>query len=75
MERIDATHTVHHIIKTHPKAKEAMIELGLDQINKAAVLNTVGRVMTLKKGLASRGIDPQKAKTVFAKHGITLEGF
>ncbi len=74
MQRVDATHTVHAIVSAHPKALAAMVELGLDHIKKAAVLNTVGRVMTLKKGLASRDIDPEIAQAVFNKHGMTLEG-
>ena len=50
-----------------------MLELGFDNIMNPVMLNTVGRIMTIKKGAALRQIDINTIIDTFKKYHYTLE--
>ncbi len=65
--------TVYNIVKTYPLVKDIMVELGFSKITKKVVLESVGRVMTLHKGLQMHHQDIAMVRTIFAKYNFTLE--
>lgn len=51
MKEINGNKTVYELIKENPDLKEVLVGLGLTPLNNDAMLNTVGRMMTLKDGI------------------------
>lgn len=51
MKKIDGNQTVYELIKENPDLKEVLVDLGLTPLNNPAMLNTVGRMMTLNEGI------------------------
>lgn len=54
---IDLNHTVSQLCTQYPEIKDIMVELGFKDITKPMALATVGKVMTLPKGAAIKGIN------------------
>lgn len=50
-----------------------MKDLGFKDITNPVMLNTVGKVMTIKKGAQMKGIDIDKIKETFKLHNFILE--
>jgi predicted hydrolase (HD superfamily) len=74
MKKLDLNWSIYAIVKEYPEAIETMKELGFEEISKPAMLNTAGRVMTLPKGAAMRGIDLDKIKKAFKEKGFEIIG-
>lgn len=55
-KKIDLNQSVYDITKTYPEVIDIMVNLGFDEIKKPAMLNSVGRIMTIPKGAKSKGI-------------------
>lgn len=55
-KKIDLNRSVYDITKTYPEVIDIMVNLGFDEIKKPAMLNSVGRIMTIPKGAKSKGI-------------------
>jgi hypothetical protein len=72
LKRININTSIFEIIKDNPEVMDIMKELGFEDISKPAVLNTAGRVMTLPKGAALRGIDMEKIKKAFLDKGFEI---
>lgn len=51
MKKIDGNQTVYELVKEDPDLKKVLVDLGLTPLNNPAMLNTVGRMMTLKDGI------------------------
>lgn len=51
MKIINGNKSVYELIKENPDLKEVLVGLGLTPLNNDAMLNTVGRMMTLKDGI------------------------
>lgn len=47
---------MYDITKTYPEVIDIMVNLGFDEIKKPAMLNSVGRIMTIPKGAKAKGI-------------------
>jgi uncharacterized protein len=73
MTTVSPDRTIHDLVHHVPGFKEALIELGFDQLANPIQLNTVGRIMTLRKGSAMKGIDLSVIRAALAKQGILLE--
>lgn len=71
-KRIDLGKTVYDICREYPEVTEIMKELGFDNITNPAMLNTMGRYMTIPKGAAMKGIGLDKIKEVFAEKGYVI---
>ena len=54
---IDLNKTIYELSKEVPEITETMLELGFKDIAKPGMLNTAGRLMTLKKGAAMKKIE------------------
>lgn len=50
-----------------------MVSLGFKHIADAAMLNTVGRIITIKKGVQKHKLDLEMVKETFLKEGFILE--
>ena len=51
MKKIDGNQTVYELVKEDPDLKKVLVDLGLTPLNNPAMLNTVGRMMTLNDGI------------------------
>lgn len=65
MKKLNLNWSIYTIVKEYPEAIEIMKKIGFEEISKPAMLNTAGRVMTLPKGAAMRGIELDKIKRAF----------
>nr|WP_295971062.1 DUF1858 domain-containing protein [uncultured Bacillus sp.] len=70
---IDFHKTINELCAADPFVSEVMKELGFEQITKPGMLQTAGRVMTIKKGAQMRGIDLSHIKETFEKYGYTVK--
>lgn len=50
MKKIDGNKTVFTLIQENPELKPVLVGLGFTPLNNDAMLNTVGRMMTLNAG-------------------------
>ncbi len=65
--------TVHFLCSQDPDLIPILAELGFTEILKPIMLNTVGKVMTLPKGAAMRGIELAKVVETLKEHGYTIQ--
>jgi hypothetical protein len=70
---IDFNKTVNELCIEDPFVIEVMKEIGFEQITKPGMLQTAGRVMTIAKGARMRGVDLNKIKQTFEKHGYIVK--
>lgn len=70
MNKVKEDISIQQLIKHHPEALDIMKSLGFEDIMKPGMIQTVGRVMTLKKGCRMKKIDYENAKKAFQDHGI-----
>lgn len=73
MKRISLNDSIYQLTSEHPEILDIMIELGFSDIGKPGMLNTMGRVMTLKKGAKMKQIDLAHIKAVFLAEGFEIE--
>lgn len=69
---IGLSKTVFEICKENPEVVEIIKELGFTDITNPGTLNTVGRIMTIPKGAAMKGINWDKIKEVFQVHRFQI---
>jgi hypothetical protein len=72
MKKLNLNFSIYTIVKEYPEAIEIMRKIGFEEISKSAMLNTAGRVMTLPKGAAMRGIELDKIKEAFIDEGFEI---
>jgi len=65
--------TIYKLTKECEETLAIMKDLGFEDIVKPGMLQTAGRIMTLKKGCEFRKIDYDLAKENFLKVGIKFE--
>jgi hypothetical protein len=70
---INLNKSVFDLSKENPEIIEIMKELGFDSITNPAMLNTMGKFMTIPKGAAMKKIDMNLIKDAFAKKGYTVQ--
>lgn len=70
---INADWTISKIINTVNEAQLILKELGFKDITNPIMLNSVGKIMTLRKGALMKKIDLNLIKERFRSHGIDLE--
>ncbi|WP_130810686.1 DUF438 domain-containing protein [Olsenella sp. Marseille-P4559] len=71
---LDLSKSVHDLAQENPGFTDVMAGLGFTDIAKPAALNTVGRVMTVPKGCAIKGISLEDAVRAFEEAGFTVSG-
>lgn len=72
MKKLCLNWSIFTIIKEYPEAVEIMKELGFADISKPGMLNTAGRIMTLAKGAAMKGIGMNEIKMAFKEKGFEI---
>ncbi|CAD0141925.1 DUF1858 domain-containing protein [Streptococcus thermophilus] len=71
---IDLSQPVATIIKEHPEVKELLINLGFKPLSNPAMLNTVGKVTSLKAGSKLSNIPLSKIKRTLLFNGYEVIG-
>ena len=72
MTKIKEDTSVYDLVTAHPDIRAIMAELGFMDILKPGMLQTAGRVMTLKKGAALKKLDWSTILAVFNKNGYEI---
>ena len=65
---------MYDITKTYPEVIDIMANLGFDEIKKPAMLNSVGRIMTIPKGAKAKGISIPVVIAELIKNGFEITG-
>lgn len=71
---IDLNKSVNSLCKDDEKLKHILYDLGFSDITKPAMLNTAGRIMTLKKGAAFKKIPLSKIVHALNESGYEVIG-
>jgi len=75
MEKVlDLKKTVADLVGEYPEVRDIMAEVGFREITSAAALNVMGRIMTIPRGAAVKGIDLAKIIAAFEERGFTVVG-
>ena len=69
---LDFSKTVYELCKEYPELIGIMQELGFEKIVNPAMVNTVGKVMTIPKGALMRGLNLDSIKKEFIDRGFTI---
>lgn len=73
MEMIDGNRTVYDLVKNNPDLKKVLVDLGLTPLNNDAMLNTVGRMMSLNDGIKQIDLSKEELITALAKANYQLK--
>lgn len=71
---IDLTKPVAEIIKDHPEIKDMLVNLGFTPLANPAMLNTVGKVTSLKSGAKLANLSLDKIQMVLECNGYEVIG-
>ncbi|HEM3610081.1 TPA: DUF1858 domain-containing protein [Streptococcus suis] len=74
MNTIDLNLPVAEIINQHPEVKEILLELGFKPLTNPAMLNTVGKVTSLKTGSKMTKIPLDRIQQVLECNGYEVIG-
>ncbi len=74
-KRINLDASVHDTVEAFPEVKDIMVELGFSEIVKPGMLDTMGRIMTLRTGSAAKGVDVGRMAAAFQEHGFAVDGY
>ena len=75
MEKIlDLNKSVAALVKEYPEVSDIMFSLGFTEVKKPAMLNSVGRIMNLKKGSQMKKIPMEEIVRAFREKGFTVLG-
>lgn len=73
-KKIDLNKTVFELTEQYPELIDIMASLGFTEITKKAVLNSVGKIMTIPKGAKMKHISMMDVVTTLMANGFELEG-
>lgn len=74
MKQINFTKTIYELAGEHAEFIDIMAELGFTEIRKKAMLNSVGKLMTVPKGSKMKQIPMQDIINKFREHGFEVTG-
>ena len=73
MEKIlDLKKTVAELVEENPEVSEIMAEIGFKEITNPVALNVMGRIMTIPRGAAVKGIELSKVIAAFEERGYQV---
>lgn len=72
MKIIDGNQTVYDLVKDNPELKKVLVDLGLKPLNNDAMLNTVGRMMSLNEGIKQIDLSKEELINGLAKANYQL---
>ncbi|MBM6614757.1 DUF1858 domain-containing protein [Desemzia sp. RIT804] len=73
MKKINLNNTVYQLIQQYPELKNILVQLGFAPLQNEHLLNTVGRMMPLRKGAEQIGLNVSDLIVQLEKHGFTIE--
>ena len=73
-KKIDLNKSVCELTKEYPELIDIMAGLGFTEITKKAMLNSVGKLMTIPKGAKMKNIPMIDVVTALMSNGFELEG-
>lgn len=71
---LDLRKSVYELVKEFPEVADIMAELGFGEIRKEAMLNSVGKLMTIPKGAKFKKVDLSTIVNRFEMAGFTVVG-
>ena len=74
MKPLDLNRSVHDLVKEYPELQQIMYNLGFTEINKKAMLNSIGKIMTIPKGAKMKGISMLDVVSTLTSKGFQLVG-
>ena len=74
MKPLDLNRSVHDLVKEYPELQQIMYDLGFTEINKKAMLNSIGKIMTIPKGAKMKGISMLDVVSTLTAKGFQLVG-
>ena len=69
---LDLKKSVAELVEEYPEVREIMAEVGFKEITNPVALIVMGRIMTIPRGAAVKGIDLAKVIAAFEEHGYTV---
>ena len=69
---LDLKKTVAELVEENPEVKEIMAQIGFKEITNPVALNVMGRIMTIPRGAAVKGIDLAKVIAAFEERGYQV---
>ncbi|MFD1429490.1 DUF1858 domain-containing protein [Lacticaseibacillus mingshuiensis] len=73
MTKISLQTPVRELVQVHPEVVPVMVKMGLSGVTDPALLNTVGRFMTLEKGARMKHIALADLLTALTATGFEVE--
>ena len=74
MKELNLNKTVATLVKEYPELKQIMVELGFQDITSPMALKFMGKVMTIPKGAAIKGIPMERILKALTDHGFHVTG-
>lgn len=71
---IDINTPLYDLVEQYPEVQEIMYELGFKDIRKPGMLQTVGRYVSIAKGMKVKKVPVEQIKQAFEAHGFVVEG-
>ena len=73
-KKIDFKKSVYELVQEYPELSGILSKLGFNEITKKAMLNSVGRVMTIPKGAKMKNISMMDVVMALMTNGFEIEG-
>ena len=74
MKPLDLSRSVYDLVKEYPELQQIMYDLGFTEINKKAMLHSVGKIMTIPKGAKMKGISMLDIISTLTSKGFKIVG-
>lgn len=74
MKTLDINKPVRDLVQEYPELKDILASLGFAQITSPAMLDTVGRMMTIERGAALKGIPLTDILQALENNGFDIKG-
>jgi formate-dependent phosphoribosylglycinamide formyltransferase (GAR transformylase) len=73
MKKISLDETIFRLVSKYPEVKDILFEIGFEDIVKPIMLQTAGKIMTLRKGSSFKKIELNTIVDKFKSHGFEIE--
>ena len=74
MKPLDLSRSVYDLVKEYPELQQIMYDLGFTEINKKAMLHSVGKIMTIPKSAKMKGISMLDIISTLTSKGFKIVG-
>lgn len=69
---IDLKKSVYELVSAHPEVGDVLFKVGLEDIKKPGILNTMGRFVTIPKGASMKGVSLDIIVTELKNEGFEV---